>query len=335
MATMRACQISEQGALDVIKVKQVPVPTPGMGQVLFKVEYAGVNFIDTYQRAGIYKLPMPHILGNESSGEVVAVGEGVDEATFGFKVGDKVCGYTAGGSFAEFCLTKAEKTVKLPEGVSTKVAATVLLQGLTALTMVKEAHEVKPGQFCLVQAAAGGLGLLITQLAKYFGAHVIGTTSTSEKGELAKAAGAQEVILYGGDVNVAEEVYKITGGEGIDRGVHVVYDGVGKDTFDADFDILRRKGTLVTLGNASGPVPPFAPLKLGPKNLKVCRPVLNQYVHTRGEFQYYTSELFKIYLAGHLKLSVHGEYPLSSEGITQAQVDIMSRKTSGKLLIRV
>ncbi|KAL8283230.1 hypothetical protein RQP46_006008 [Phenoliferia psychrophenolica] len=333
--TQRACQIQAQGDLDVIQVRDIPVPTPGKGQVLYKVEYAGVNFIDTYQRGGIYKLPMPYVLGNESSGEVVALGEGVDEATFGYKVGDKVAGYTAGGSFSEYCLNKAEKTVKLPEGVSTKDAATMLVQGLTALTFVKEAHEVKAGQFILVQAAAGGLGLLLVQLAKHYGAHVIGTTSTAEKAALAKAAGASEVIIYGGDVNVAEEIYKITGGEGIDRGVHAVFDGVGKDTFDADFDILRRKGTLVTLGNASGPVPPFAPLKLGAKNLKVCRPVLNQYVHTHAEFTAYTTELFKIHKAGDLKLSVHGEYPLTTEGVKQSQADITSRKTSGKLLIHM
>ncbi|ORY57693.1 hypothetical protein BCR35DRAFT_309589 [Leucosporidium creatinivorum] len=333
--TIRAAQIQEQGDIDVIQVIDVPFSKPGPGQVAIKVEYAGVNFIDTYQRGGVYKLPMPYTLGNESAGVVVAVGDGVDEATYGYKVGDRVAAYTAGGSFAGYVLAKADKTVKLPDNISTKTAATVLVQGLTALTFVKEAHEVKKGEYILVQAAAGGLGLLLVQLCNHFGAHVIGTTSTEEKAKLAKAAGASEVILYSGNVDVAAEVYKITGGEGIDRGVHAVFDGVGRDTFDLDFELVRRKGTIVTLGNASGPVAPFAPLKLGPKNLKVCRPVLNQYVHTQEEFLQYTKELFDIVASGDLNLSLHGEYELSTEGVKQTQLDLTSRKTSGKLIIKV
>lgn len=332
---MQACQIQEQGDLDVIKVHEIPVPQPGPGQCLIKTDYAGVNFIDTYQRGGIYKLPMPWTLGNECAGEVVALGEGVDEAEVGFKVGDKVAAYTPGGSFAQYTLAPTKQTIKLPEGVTTKDAATLILQGLTALTFVREAHEVKKGQWILVQAAAGGLGRLLCQLCSHLGAHVIGTTSSEEKAEIAKQSGAEHVILYGQGRDVVSEVYKLTGGEGIERGVHAVFDGVGKDTFDMDFELLRRKGTLVTLGNASGPVAPFAPLKLGPKNLKVCRPVLNQYVYTAEEFRGYASELFEIVKQGHLKLAVHGEYPLTSEGIRQSQTDITGRKTSGKLLIKV
>ncbi|GAA5837222.1 hypothetical protein JCM3766R1_002166 [Sporobolomyces carnicolor] len=333
--TMRACQIQEQGDLDVIRVSDVKLPQPGRGQVLIKVEYAGVNFIDTYQRGGIYKLPMPWTLGNECAGEIVSLGEDVDPAAVGFNVGDKVAAYTPGGSFAEYTLAPTKQTVKLPEGVSTRDAATLILQGLTALTFVREAHEVKPGQWILVQAAAGGLGRLLCQLCRHLGANVIGTTSSQEKAEIAKRAGAHHVLLYGPGTDVVSRVYELTGGEGIDRGVHAVFDGVGKDTFDMDFDLLRRKGTLVTLGNASGPVPPFAPLKLGPKNLKVCRPVLNQYVYTAEEFHSYASELFEIVKQGHLELSVHGEYPLTTEGIKQSQIDITGRKTSGKLLIKV
>ncbi|GAA5905664.1 quinone oxidoreductase family protein [Sporobolomyces salmoneus] len=332
---MQACQLQEQGDLDVIQVREAEVPTPGKGQVLIKTEYAGVNFIDTYQRGGIYKLPMPWTLGNECAGEVVALGEGVDPTSVGFNVGDKVAAYTAGGSFAQYTLATTKQTIKLPSGVSTKDAATLILQGLTALTFVREAHEVKKGQWILVQAAAGGLGRLLCQLCSHIGAKVIGTTSTEEKAQLAKEAGAEHVILYGEGRDVVGEVYKLTGGEGIERGVHAVFDGVGKDTFDMDFDLLRRKGTLVTLGNASGPVPPFAPLKLGPKNLKVCRPVLNQYVYTAEEFHSYATELFEIVKQGHLKLAVHGEYPLTTEGIKQSQIDITGRKTSGKLLIKV
>ncbi|GAA5889742.1 hypothetical protein JCM6882_004307 [Rhodosporidiobolus microsporus] len=335
--TQKAAQIKEQGEIDVIHVEEVEVKQPGKGEVLIKVEYAGVNFIDTYFRGGVYKPALPYILGNESAGTVVALGEGVSPSTFGFNVGDRVGAYTAGGSFAEYAIAKADKVVKLLDGLSTREAATAITQGLTALTFVKEAHEVKPGQIILVQAAAGGLGLLLVQLAKHFGATVIGTTSTAEKAEIARKAGADHVLLYGLQnwSEIVDEVYKITGGEGIDRGVHAVFDGVGKDTFDVDFDLLRRKGTLVTLGNASGPVAPFAPLKLGPKNLKVCRPVLNQYVHTQDEFQSYSTELFDLIKKGVLNLSVHGEYPLTTEGVRQTQIDITSRKTSGKLLVKV
>ncbi|GAA5831667.1 hypothetical protein JCM11251_000786 [Rhodosporidiobolus azoricus] len=327
----------EQGEIDVIKVEEVEVKQPGKGEVLIQVDYAGVNYIDNYFRGGIYKPALPYILGQECAGTVVALGEGVDPAKYGYNVGDTVGAYTGGGSFAEYALTKAERVAKLPEGLSTRDAASAIVQGLTALTFVKEAHEVKPGQFILVQAAAGGLGLLLVQLAKAFGATVIGTTSTAEKAEIARKAGADHVLLYGEQnwSEIVEEVYKITGGEGIDRGVHAVFDGVGKDTFDVDFDLLRRKGTLVTLGNASGAVPPFAPLKLGAKNLKVCRPVLNQYVHTREEFQSYSTELFDLIKKGDLKLAVHGEYPLTTEGIQQTQHDLTGRKTSGKLLVKV
>ncbi|GAA6035547.1 hypothetical protein JCM8097_000309 [Rhodosporidiobolus ruineniae] len=337
-STQKAAVIREQGEIDVIKVEpDYPVKQPAEGEVLIKVDYAGVNFIDTYFRGGVYKPQLPYVLGNESAGTVVALGPGVDASSHGFNVGDTVGAYTAGGSFAEYAIAKADKVVKLPEGFTTRQAATAITQGLTALTFVKEAHEVKKGQFILVQAAAGGLGLLLVQLAKHFGATVIGTTSTAEKAEIAKKAGADHVLLYGEQKwdEIVEQVYKITGGEGIDRGVHAVFDGVGKDTFDVDFDLLRRKGTLVTLGNASGPVAPFAPLKLGPKNLKVCRPVLNQYVHTKDEFQTYSTELFDLIKQGVLDLSVHGEYPLTTEGIRQTQIDITSRKTSGKLLVKV
>ncbi|SGY38532.1 BQ5605_C003g02044 [Microbotryum silenes-dioicae] len=332
---MKACQIREQGELDVIQVTEVDVPQPAKGQVLYEVQWAGVNFIDTYQRGGLYKLAMPYILGNESAGVVIALGEGVTEASHGFKIGDKVAAYTAGGAFAEYAVSLADKTVKIPESMSTKQAATGLLQGLTALTFIREAHPVRKGEHILVQAAAGGLGGLLVQLAKSAGAHVIGTTSTEEKAKIARASGADHVILYSGQVDVAEEVYKITGGEGIDRGVHAVFDGVGKDTFEMDFDLVRRKGSIVSCGNASGAVPPFSVLKLGPKNLKLIRPVLNQYVHTKHEFQTYSTELFGLLASGQLRLSVHSEYPLSTKGIKQAQVDIMGRKSSGKLLIKV
>ncbi|GAA5857956.1 hypothetical protein JCM8547_006638 [Rhodosporidiobolus lusitaniae] len=334
---MKAAQFDQTGDVDVIQVREVEVKQPGKGEILVKIEWGGVNFIDTYFRAGVYPAALPWTVGNEGAGVVVALGEGVSRSSHNYDVGSRVAVYTPGGSFAEYAVVKAEKAVELPEGLSTRQAAAALTQGLTALTFVKEAHEVKEGQFVLVQAAAGGLGLLLVQLAKRFGATVIGTTSTTEKAEIARKAGADHVLLYGPDKwdEITQEVYRITGGEGPDTGVHVVFDGVGKDTFEADFGLLRRKGSLVSIGNASGKVPAVEPIKLGGKNLKLSRPVLNHYVHTLAEFQSYAKELFALVQDGSLNLAVHGEYEFSTEGVRQTQRDITSRKTSGKLLVKI
>lgn len=303
---------------------------------------------------------MPFILGNESSGTVVAVGSSVDT----FAVGDEVVSYSAGGGFAEFCLSKATRTAKVPAGMGVKDAATGLLQGLTgvflrflpaspfelrfltcfgtAVTLTHEAHEVKKGQYILIPACAGGLGLLLTQICTLRGAIVIGTCSTPAKALLAKAAGAAHVFLSDGSISDEElvgEIHKITGGEGIDRGVSASFDGVGKDTFELSMAALRRKGTMVTCGNASGAVPyapplllsllltsgsAFAPLRLAPKALKICRPVLNQYIHTPSEFTQYSTELFGLIARGELKLSRWKEegYEFSAQGIKSAQEDI-------------
>jgi len=275
------------------------------------------------------------ILGEESSGVIVALptSDAVLNSELytarGFKVGDRVA-CTAYGCFAEYVAPVWHKAWKLPDHVDTRTGACALLQGLTALTLVRETHEVKKGEYVLVHAAAGGMGLLFCQICKHLGAHVIGTTSTKAKAELAKANGAEYTIIST-EQNVVEEVKKITGGEGC----HVIYDGIGKDTFDSDFEMIRRKGTLVTYGNASGVVPPFAPMKLTAKNVKVARPSMNNYVVTPEESAEYLKWLFDLIDQGVLKFNVHADYPFTAEGVIQAQKDITSRGTTGKLLIKV
>ncbi|KDN43188.1 GroES-like protein [Tilletiaria anomala UBC 951] len=327
-STMKALQIQKQGGLEVLEIHDVPVPQPGPGQVLLKVEWAGVNFIDTYLRSGLYKKETPFILGNESAGTIHAVGPNVSNV----KVGDKASGYLAtGGGYAEFALLEDSKIVKLPSNVDTKTGAGLVLQGLTAWTLVKEAYEVKKGDYVLVHAAAGGVGLLLCQMCKYLGAHVIGTTSTTEKAELAKANGAEYVILYGKGESVVDKTLEITG----NKGVQGIFDGVGKDTWEDDFKVIARKGTIVTFGNASGAVEPFAPLKLSAKNIKVVRPTLGNYVVTREELDRYSNELWELLAKSVIKLSVHKDYSFSAEGIKQSQIDITSRGTTGKLLIKI
>jgi len=242
--------------------------------------------------------------------------------------------YTEGTSFGQYARGLALRTIKIPKDITTKEAATVIVQGLTALTFVTEAHEVKKGEYVLVHAAAGGLGLLLCQICSHYGAHVIGTVSTEEKAELAKKNGAEHVVLYK-DVpfeEVAEKVKQLTpGGDG----VHVVFDGVGASTFESNFIALRRKGSLVSVGNASGIVPPFPPLKLCSKNIKLSRPILNNYLATKEEFQGYSTKLFDLLRNKSIRLAVYKEYPFTSQGFKNAHTDIQSRKTTGKLLIAI
>jgi len=336
-STMRAIQIQKQGGIDELELHEnIPVPQIKEDEILVKTEWSGVNFIDTYMRGGIYKIETPAVLGNEPSGEVVKVGDKVDPKVFGFGVGDKVACYTSLTGYGEYSVAPANRVAKLPSEISTKSAASYFLQGLTALTAVREAHEVKKDEYILVHAAAGGLGLLLCQLASAIGAHVIGTTSTQEKADLAKQNGAEHVVLYK-DVPYEEVIKPIKAFTPGGEGVHAVFDGVGKDTFEANFELLRRKGTLVTIGNASGTVPPFAPMKLAAKNLKLVRPTLHNYCHTREEFQPYAKELFDLIISKKLRLKLHKEegYPFTTEGVRQAHRDISSRASTGKLIIKV
>ncbi|TKY88508.1 hypothetical protein EX895_002496 [Sporisorium graminicola] len=329
MSTIQALQIQFQGGPEVVQVIPVPAPTlSGSGKVIVRNEYAGVNMIDTYHFGGLYPLQCPIIIGQESAGVV----EAVDPDVTSVSVGDKVVQY-GGGSYTQKQLLDAERVVKLPAGISTRTAAAAYLQGLTALTLLKEAHPVKKGDWILVTAAAGGVGLLLCQMGRAFGANVIAVTSTQAKCELAKAHGAHHALLYNKE-NPNEyiaEIRRITNNHGVDG----ILDGVGADTWESNFEIAARKGTIATFGNASGPVPAFAPLKLAGKNLKVCRPTLFNYVSTREEREAYSNELFELIESGKVKINVHDEYQFTTEDLRRAFADIKSRKTTGKLVVKL
>ncbi|KAJ7103185.1 hypothetical protein B0H15DRAFT_811292, partial [Mycena belliarum] len=298
-----------------------------------------VTFCSSCFSNGLYPVKeLPAIIGVEMSGTIVAlptdksVLEDPDYKKRGFNAGSKVVvgGGAAFGVHSDYASVPWNAVHTLPAGVSTKIGAATLLQGLTALTFVEEAHNVQKGETILVHTVAGGVGLLLAQLIKARGATVIGTTSTKEKAELAKANGADHVILYKEEDTVAR-VLELTNGVGVDA----VFDGVGKDTFDNNFKLLKRKGTLVLFGNASGPVPPFAPIRLVEKNLKLVRPTVGNYAFTAQERYSYNNQLFELASAGKLNVKIHGEYPFTAEGAVQAQKDLTGGKTTGKLLIKV
>ncbi|CAE6450069.1 unnamed protein product [Rhizoctonia solani] len=334
-SSMKAARVGKQGGIEEIQVTDIPVPTPKPNEILIKVEWAGVNFIDTYFRGGVYPREVPFTLGQEGAGTIVVLptaSEVLNSEEYkirGFKEGAKVVAY-APGSFAEYVSVPWKDVQLVPEGLGIPQAAASLAQGLTALTFVKEAYPVKKGDWILIHAAAGGAGLLFTQLASQLGANVIGTTSTPAKAELAKKAGAKHVILYT-ETSVSSEVLKLTEG----RGVEAIFDGVGASTWEDNFVSIRRKGTIVSYGNASGVVPPFSVLKLGAKNVKVCRPVVGNYLTEPAEFHQYSSELLELIKSGKLNIAIHAEYPFTTEGIRQTQIDITGRGTSGKLLVKV
>ncbi|KAI0714836.1 NAD-P-binding protein [Earliella scabrosa] len=336
--TMKAIAIDKTGDVDVLEVKELPFPAHVPGNVVIKVAYGGINFIDTYYRKGLYPIKsFPQILGMEASGTIVALP--TDEAVLasdeykkrGFQIGSKVA-VNFLGVHSEYASVPWSKVFPLPAAVSLRTAAATTLQGLTAASFVEEAYAVKPGDVVLIHTVAGGFGLLAAQLAKRAGATVIGTTSTPEKAEIAKAHGADHVILYTKE-NVVERVLELTNGEG----VHAVYDGVGKDTFLDNFKLARRKGTLVSVGNASGVVEPIAPLKLVEKNLALLRPTMANYIYTPEEARYYGEKLFNYIANGELKQIIHKEYPFTTEGVRQAQTDLATKggSTVGKLLYKI
>ncbi|KAI0711294.1 NAD-P-binding protein [Earliella scabrosa] len=335
-AKMQAIGINRTGDFDVIEKLELPVPQNAPGNVLVKVHYGGVNFIDTYYRKGLYSISsFPQTLGVEGAGEIVALptdGQVLGNEEYklrGFKLGGRVAVYGL-GAFAEYVSVPWAKAFPLPDGVPTRTAAAALTQGGTALTFVTEAYNVQKGDTVLVHTVAGGLGLLFAQLIKARGATVIGTTSTPEKAAIAKAHGADHVILYKQEDTV-QRVLELTNGEG----VHAIFDGVGKDTFEADFKMIRRKGTIVSVGNASGAVPPFPPLKLVEKNVRLLRPTLGNYIYTPEEGRVYNAQLWKLIADGTLKINIHGEYPFTAEGVQQAQKDLTGGKTVGKVLIKI
>ncbi|KAK6515622.1 NADPH:quinone reductase [Arthrobotrys conoides] len=326
MSTQKAIQISKTGGTEVLEINRIPIPKPQPGQILVKAAYAGVNFIDTYFRSGLYPVQLPFTLGSEGSGTIEAVGEGVTK----YKPGEQVV-YYGSGAYTEYINVPEKAISHIPEGLRLEDAAAILIQGLTALTMLRESYEVKKGDTILIHAAAGGTGLVLVQLAKALGAIVIATASSAEKLEVAKQHGADHLVNYsGGEDEWVKEVLGYTkGGEGVEA----VFDGVGKATFEGDLKITKRKGSVISFGNASGAVEPFKINRLGDKNLKLLRPRLFGYVATQEEFDHYTQELFGYLKNGQLKLNIHKIYPL--EDIVQAHKDLEGRVTTGKLVLKV
>ncbi|KAG6841743.1 hypothetical protein C0991_007629, partial [Blastosporella zonata] len=333
--TTDAIIIAKTGGVEVIEKKTIPFPKPHPGSVVIKVEYLGINFIDVYYRKGIYPYKdFPAILGKETAGTIIALP--TDEAVLndetykknGFKVGGKVAADLL-GTHASHISVPWKFVYPVPENVSTRTAAAGLLQGLTAYTFFEEAYKVKKDDTILVHTVAGGLGLLMAQLGRARGAIVIGTTSTPQKAELAKKNGAAHVILYKDEDTVAR-VLEITNGEGVNG----VFDGVGKDTFDNNFKLIKRKGTIVSVGNASGPVDPFSPLRLVEKNVVLLRPTMTNYVYTPEEAYYYGQKVFELIENGTLDINIYKEYPFSAEGVQQAQTDLVTGKTVGKLIVK-
>jgi NADPH:quinone reductase len=318
---MHAIQVQELGGPEVLKLVDVEDPSPGPDEVLVEIAAAGINFIEVYHRTGLYPMPLPFVPGSEGAGRVVAVGSEVTSV----RVGDRVASGVFTGSYAQYALAPAEQVVPIPESLSDEQVAAALLQGVTAHYLVYDSYRVQAGDTVLVHAAAGGVGLLLTQLATKLGARVIGTVSTPEKEKLARDAGAAHVIGY---ANVVEDVRRLTDGQG----VPAVYDSVGKDTFDASLDCLRPRGVLVLFGQSSGLVPPFnlSRLALG-GSLYVTRPTLAHFVATREELLRRAGDVLGRVADGSLTVHIGHRYPLA-EAAT-AHEDLQARRTTGKLLL--
>jgi NADPH2:quinone reductase len=320
---MKLIQISKTGGPEVMELVDAPMPTPGPNQALIKVGAAGVNFIDVYFRIGLYKAELPFTPGNEGAGTIEAVGPGVTD----FAPGDRVAWGMFRGSYTEYAVVPTSQLVKLPEGVDFKTAAGAMLQGMTAHYLSHSSFPLKPGDTCLVHAAAGGAGRLLVQMAKMRGATVYGTAGTDEKAAIAKSGGADEVIVYTRQDFVAE-VKKFTGG----RGVDVVYDSVGASTFLKGLDIIRPRGMMVLFGQSSGAVPPFDPSILNQKgSLFMTRPSLAHHCLTREELLWRAGDVLGWIAAGKLELRIQQTYPLGDAA--QAHRDLEGRKTAGKLLL--
>ena len=320
---MLAVRIHETGGPDKLRLDDVPVPAPGAGELRLRVEAAGLNYIDIYKRSGLYAVPLPHTLGGEAAGIVTAVGAGVTD----FKVGDHVASPAVLGAYAAEALAPAASTVRVPAGVGSPLAAAVLLQGMTAHFLAGDTCPLKPGDTVLVHAAAGGVGLLLVQIAKARGARVLATVGTEAKAELARGAGAEAVCVYTRE-NFTAAARAFTGG----RGVDVVYDSVGKDTFEGSLASLRPRGLMVSFGNASGPVPSFAPLLLSQNgSLFLTRPSLPHYIATPAELRARSGDLFKWIAAGSLQVRIGATFPLTAAA--DAHRALEGRETTGKVLL--
>jgi NADPH2:quinone reductase len=320
---MKAVRVHAPGGPEVLRYEDVPEPTPKAGEALVKVEAAGVNYIDVYYRAGLYKAELPFTLGLEAGGVVTAVGPGVSEV----RVGDRVAYTGVPGAYAEYAAVPAARLVVLPEGVTTRQGAAAMLQGMTAHYLACTTYPLKPGDVCLVHAAAGGVGLLLCQMAKMRGARVIGTVSTQAKAALAREAGADDVILYT-EQDFEAEVKRLTGG----AGVHVVYDSVGRTTWEKSLNCLRPRGMMVLYGQSSGPVGPMDPQILNQKgSLFLTRPSLFHYVATREELLQRAGEVLNWIRDGKLRLRMEFQFPLKEAA--EAHRALEGRRTTGKILL--
>jgi NADPH2:quinone reductase len=322
---MKAVRFSKHGGPEVLEYVDVPSPTPGPGQVLVDVEYAGVNFIDTYQRTGLYPVPLPNGNGLEGVGRIVALGEGVTER----QIGQRIAWSDTIGSYAEQVAVKVERSFLVPDGVDSDVACALALQGMTAHYLAFSTFPLGKEHTALVYAAAGGVGRILVQLAVQRGARVIACTSTEEKAQVVRDLGADAVIMYR-EVDIAEAVLELTDGVGVD----VAYDSVGAATWKASMDSLRTRGMAVFYGNASGPVPPINLLEAHRRSSQFfTRPKLVDYVATMEELAWRAGALHSLVTSGNLKVDIHARYPLAEAA--QAQRDLESGVTAGKLLLEI
>ena len=323
MTRVKAIQVSQVGGPEVLTLVDLPVPEPKSNEAVVQIKAAGVNFIDVYFREGRYPAQLPFVVGMEASGVITAVGSEVKSV----KIGDRVAYTGVMGSYAEYAAVPAERLVRIPEEVDFNQGAAAMLQGMTAHYLSHGTYKLQRGETALVHAAAGGVGLLLVQMAKKIGARVISTAGTEEKAQLARNAGADECIVYT-QADFETETLRLTDG----KGVNVVYDGVGKDTFDKGLNVLRPRGYMVLFGGASGPVPPFDLMRLTQKgSLFVTRPTLTNYVATRKELEQRSGDVMRMIVAGDLKLRIHKTYPLAEA--QQAHRDLEGRKTTGKLIL--
>jgi len=320
---MKAIQVSQAGGPEVLTLVDVATPELKPNEALVQIKAAGVNFIDVYFREGRYPAPLPFINGQEAAGVIIEVGADVTT----FKPGERVAYVGRLGSYAELASVPAAQLIKIPDELDFDQAAAAMLQGMTAHYLSRGSYPVKQGETVLIHAAAGGVGQLLVQLAKHFGARVIATAGTDAKAQLARDAGADEVIVYTRQ-DFETETRRLTDGQG----VHAVYDGVGKDTFEKDFKVLRPRGYLVLFGGASGAVPPFDLMQLTKHgSLFVTRPTLKDYTATREELEQRANDILQMIVRGELKLQIHKRYPLAEA--QQAHRDLEGRKTTGKLLL--
>lgn len=321
---MRVIEVRQFGGPEVLQLAQRPAPRPGPGELLVRMDAVGVNFIDTYLRSGVYAAELPFVPGAEGSGVVTAVGDG--DGADGFAPGDRVAFASGAGAYAEQALVTASAAVRVPDGVDASVAASALLQGMTAHYLITSTYAVREGDTILVHAGAGGVGLALTQMAVALGARVITTVSTDEKAELSRSAGAHEVLRYGPDL--VAQVRKSTDG----RGAAAVYDGVGAATFDQSLQCVRMRGTLALFGAASGPVPPVDPQRLNAAgSIFLSRPTLAHHIADRAELEWRAGAVFDAIVDGTLSVRIGAEYPL--EQASQAHADLEGRRTTGSIVL--